>query len=119
MKYFKLGSNFALIVIMASSCNSSDIENYNQKYTATPVESHMSSENSPHATSKVKFDLFNNINDVRQNLSTVGIGELGRWRNDEMGASSVLHLIMNLVEVLYQTILPIIYKAIIQVLFRL
>jgi hypothetical protein len=65
----------ALLATMASSCGSSsgDME------TTTP------SETSSPTASKVKLDLFNNVDDVRKKLSAIGIGELGRWRDDEMG----------------------------------
>src|SRR5690606_14230632 len=34
---------------------------------------------------RVKVESFNDVDGTRSKLSTVGIGELGKWRDDEMG----------------------------------
>lgn len=70
---------------MASSCGSPDGDKTFSSDTTVPTETTKPSETSPLTASKVKFDPFNNVDAVRQKLSAVGIGELGRWRDDEMG----------------------------------
>ena len=82
MRHFKF-LLFLAIITTATSCGSSDTGTETvstaQETTTTP------SEISTNSSSKVKFEPFNNIDNVRQKLSSVGIGDLGRWRDDEMG----------------------------------
>ena len=70
-----------LLTSFTFSCGNSD---RNQNVN---VEDSLSKDNaaSSQTITKVKFEPFNNVDDVRQKLSSVGIGDLGRWRDDEMG----------------------------------
>lgn len=74
-----------LFATMTSSCGYSGGDNTSNSYTTVSKETTIPSETSSPTVSKVKFEPFNNVDDVRQKLSTVGIGELGPWRNNEIG----------------------------------
>ena len=75
----------ALLITIMYSCNSSNGDNDSNSDTNDKMETTSASEASSTTASKVKFAPFKNIDDVRQKLSAAGIGELGRWRDDEMG----------------------------------
>ncbi|WP_276371918.1 hypothetical protein [Chryseolinea sp. H1M3-3] len=81
MRQIKLILTLALLATITYSCSSSNKDNNPEPDTAAQVETKVL----PKASSKVKFDPFNNVEDVRQKLSAVGIGELGEWRDDEKG----------------------------------
>jgi hypothetical protein len=68
----------ATIIITFISCGSSETK------TSSDKQKELTTEN-PSSKEKVKFEPFNNIDDTRQKLSAVGIGELGTWRDDQMG----------------------------------
>lgn len=85
MRQKKLLLISALLVTIFSSCGSSTGDKTSNADTTVPMETTLPSEISSTTTSKVKFEPFNNVDEVRQKLSAVGIGELGRWRDDEMG----------------------------------
>jgi len=74
-----------LFATMTSSCGYSGGDNSSNSDTTVSMETTIPSETSSPTVSKVKFEPFNNVDDVRQKLSAVGIGELGRWRDDEIG----------------------------------
>lgn len=82
-KHIILVSTFLATIV--TSCGSSNGDKTSNADTTVPMETTTPSETSLLTTSKVKFEPFNNVDDVRQKLSAVGIGELGRWRDDEMG----------------------------------
>lgn len=75
----------ALLAIMVSSCGSSNYEKNLSSDITIPIETTTPSETYAVTASKVKFEPFNNVDNVRQKLSAVGIGELGSWRDNEMG----------------------------------
>ena len=75
----------ALLITIMYSCNSSNWDNDSNSDTNDKMETTSASEASSTTASKVKFAPFKNIDDVRQKLSAVGIGELGSWRDDQMG----------------------------------
>ena len=69
---------FATIIFTFTSCGSSEIKTSSEKKDL-PTSENTSSK------AKVNFEPFNNIDDTRQKLSAVGIGELGTWRYDQIG----------------------------------
>lgn len=82
MRYFMsilLLAIFTTPISCSSSGTGTEIVSNSQQSPVTPLGT------SHTLPSIVKFNPFNNINSVRINLSSVGIGDLGRWRNDEMG----------------------------------
>lgn len=68
----------ALLATIFSSCGSSSGDKTSNADTTVPMETTLPSETSSTTASKVKFEPFNNVDEVRQKLSAVGIGELGR-----------------------------------------
>lgn len=78
----------ALLATMACSCGSSNGEKSSYLDSTMSIKTTTISETSSPTASKVKFEPFNNVDDVRQKLSAVGIGELGNWRDDDMGGFS-------------------------------
>ncbi|RYE56273.1 MAG: hypothetical protein EOP48_08380 [Sphingobacteriales bacterium] len=75
----------AFLAAIFSSCGCSTGDKTSNADTTVPMETTKPSETSLPTESKVKFEPFNNVDDVRKKLSEVGIGELGRWRDDELG----------------------------------
>ncbi|HYG03894.1 MAG TPA: hypothetical protein VD927_15710 [Chryseosolibacter sp.] len=73
MRPIKLILISTLLAALSCSCSSSNGDNNSSSVAISET------------SSKVRFAPFNNVEDVRQRLSAVGIGELGRWREDEMG----------------------------------
>lgn len=81
-------TNFLLSVLLVTtiaSCVSSSGDIASDSGTTAAIEKKSSSDISS-ATSTVKFEPFNNIDEVRQKLSAIGIGEFGNWGGDEMGS---------------------------------
>jgi hypothetical protein len=72
----------ALLATMAFSCGSPNGDKTSNPDAVLPVDTTMPLGTSSKKISKVKFEAFNNVDNVRQKLSAVGIGELGRWRDD-------------------------------------
>jgi len=81
MTQIKLVLASALFATITYSCSSPNGDNNYNSDTTAQLDLKLPSKTS----SKVKFDPFNNVEDVMQKLSAVGIGELGKWRDDEMG----------------------------------
>ena len=69
---------FTTIILTFISCGSSETKTSSEKKDPSTSENTSSK-------AKVKFEPFNNIEDTRQKLSAVGIGELGTWRDDQIG----------------------------------
>jgi len=65
-----------IILLFGLSCGQK--ENQEQKGTTEEKTETL-------VAARVKLESFNDIDGTRTKLSTVGIGELGKWRDDEMG----------------------------------
>jgi hypothetical protein len=69
-KYF-----YTLIILFIASCGQKENSGEQQNNKALEVS----------ASRGVRLHCFNDIDKTRSKLSTVGIGELGKWRDDDMG----------------------------------
>ncbi len=82
-RYLVLTSVFLTTIIF--SCAPSSSDEISNTETAAPTETTAPSGTIAVTAPKVKFVPFGNVDEVRQKLSSVGIGELGMWKDDGMG----------------------------------
>jgi len=71
--------NKYVFIILVSGFSCGQKENHEQKETIAENKSEAKT------ADKVRVEIFNDVESTRAKLSTVGIGDLGKWRDDEMG----------------------------------